>query len=92
MNLVDSLDLNLKVIVCKHAIEQPKCMVSVYHGEENQFDCLCEEEHTKGDVTWIHAAHLTKLFPHISSLPEIPVGSMAYYHASSEDWEIATLI
>lgn len=78
MKLADLQPLD-KVVVCRHAIDEPGWMVNVDHRDAGDLDLLCNHRHTIDDITWMHAAHLGIAFPQIRTLEEVPLGQTAAY-------------
>ena len=95
MSWIDEINDDHQVIICKHVVVGTAELTCVYHAEDGTISMLCDAEHDMvhgTDVTWTHARHLIEHFPHLATLPTVPLGSMGYYFSEHEIWVVEAML
>ena len=88
MNLSNLQPLD-RVLVCRHALENPEWMINVDHRDAGDLDLMCNLDHSIDDMAPVHVAHLGVIFPQVRLLGDVPLGQTAIY--SGGEWQLEDL-
>jgi len=83
---------NLLVFTCTHVLEENLPITYVaHHFEDNNWEFLCNKNHTDLDAVIINIIELCEIDSSINSISDLPVGHYAIREHIDDKWKICRI-